>query len=83
MFLNECFQDKWIGKGGFPAWPPRSPDLELLDFFLWGYVTNTIYQEKNANIQTLQHRITVVTTTVTKVMLVNTWCETRYHFSTC
>jgi hypothetical protein len=27
QFLNERFPNKWIGRGSFLAWPPRSPDL--------------------------------------------------------
>ncbi|GBM71890.1 hypothetical protein AVEN_238540-1 [Araneus ventricosus] len=26
---------RWIGRGGPVAWPPRSPDRNLLDFFFW------------------------------------------------
>jgi hypothetical protein len=25
-------------------WPPRSPDITLLDFFLWGYVKSNVFQ---------------------------------------
>jgi len=34
--LNERIPDVWIGRGGPIPWPPRSPDLSQLDFFLWG-----------------------------------------------
>ena len=27
-----------IGRGAPELWPPRSPDLTPLEFFLWGYV---------------------------------------------
>ena len=57
--LNERFPDAWIGRGGQIPWPPRSPDLSLLDFFfLWGYIKNNVYVEKIRNIQHLQERIT-------------------------
>jgi hypothetical protein len=26
-FLDETFQRRWIGRGGWKKWPPRSPDL--------------------------------------------------------
>jgi len=32
--LNERFPDAWIGRGGPIPWPPRSPHLSPLDFFL-------------------------------------------------
>jgi len=31
------YNDHWIGQGGPMAWPPRSPDLIPMDFFLWGH----------------------------------------------
>ena len=51
--LNERFPDAWIGRGGPIPWPPRSPDLSPLDFFLWGYIKNIVYAEKIRNIQHL------------------------------
>jgi hypothetical protein len=33
--LNTWNPHKWIGRGGPVAWPPRSPDLTPVDFFLW------------------------------------------------
>ena len=36
--MNEIFDEKWIGRGGPAAWPPRSPDLTSPDYFLWGFV---------------------------------------------
>jgi len=44
--LNERFPDAWIGRDGPIPWPPRSPDLSPLDFFLWRYIKNTVYAEK-------------------------------------
>ena len=34
-FLDEIFQNRWIGRKGFVEYPPRSPDLTQQDFFLW------------------------------------------------
>ena len=33
-FLNETFPNRWIGRDGPTSWPPRSPDITPLDFFL-------------------------------------------------
>uniref|UniRef100_A0A1Y1L7H2 Tc1-like transposase DDE domain-containing protein n=1 Tax=Photinus pyralis TaxID=7054 RepID=A0A1Y1L7H2_PHOPY len=43
--LNATFPNRWIGRGGPVAWPPRSPDLTPLDFFLWGHLKNLVYSE--------------------------------------
>ena len=34
--LNRVYREKWIGRGGPVAWPPRSPDLTPLDFSFGG-----------------------------------------------
>lgn len=36
--LNNVYPNRWIGRGGPIDWPPRFPDLRLMDFFLWGYL---------------------------------------------
>jgi hypothetical protein len=43
-FLNEIFPDLWIGRNGPIPWPPRSPDITPLDFFLWSYVKDIMYR---------------------------------------
>ncbi|KAJ4440477.1 hypothetical protein ANN_08618 [Periplaneta americana] len=35
-YFDRRFPDRWIDRGGPIAWPPRSPDLNPLDFYLWG-----------------------------------------------
>ena len=42
-FLNETFPNSWIGCDGPVPRLPHSPDITLLDFFLWGYVKDIIY----------------------------------------
>jgi Transposase. len=44
-FLNENYEDKWIGRGNDAPvhWPPRSPDITPMDFFLWGTVKSLVY----------------------------------------
>ena len=35
-YLNNVFPNRWIGRGGPVQWPPRSPDLTHMDFFICG-----------------------------------------------
>lgn len=44
QWLNERYPGRWIGRGGPIAWPPRSPDLTPLDFYVWGYLKAEVYQ---------------------------------------
>ena len=40
--INKIFDEKWIGRGGPVAWSPRSSDLTLPDYFLWGFVKERV-----------------------------------------
>lgn len=31
-----------MGRGGPVTWPARSPNLNVLDFFVWGYIKSLI-----------------------------------------
>jgi len=32
-YLNKSFPNRWLGRGGPVAWPPRSPDPTPLDYY--------------------------------------------------
>lgn len=57
QYLNNWLPDRWIGRGGPLAWPPRSPDLSPGDFFLWGYVKHLVYRDKPTTLEDMKHRI--------------------------
>jgi len=42
--LNRHYPERWIGRGSSVSWSPRSSDLTPLDFYLWGYLKNVVYQ---------------------------------------
>jgi len=56
-FLNHIFPNRWIGRGGEIEWPARSPDLNPLDFFMWGFLKNKVYYNRPHNIEDLKNRI--------------------------
>ncbi|GBN81457.1 hypothetical protein AVEN_183231-1 [Araneus ventricosus] len=43
QYIRDSFQQQVIGYGDCLEWPPRSPDLNRLDFFLWGYIKQRVY----------------------------------------
>lgn len=55
-FLSERYP-LWIGKSGQIRWPPRSPDLTPLDYFLWGHLKNKVYKDRPQNIEELKVKI--------------------------
>ena len=38
-------------------WPPRSPDLSVLDFYLWGATKQKVYRNKPQSLQDLRDNI--------------------------
>lgn len=69
QFLYRQYPEKWIGRGGFISWPPRSCDLTPLDFFLWGYIKDRVYVNKPTTREDMKDRIREVCRTVTPLML--------------
>ncbi|KAJ8893016.1 hypothetical protein PR048_005597 [Dryococelus australis] len=45
------FPGRWIGRDGPISWPPWSPNLTSLDFFMWGYVKDIVYATSVLNLQ--------------------------------
>lgn len=41
-YLNRTFHE-WMCTNGPKRWPARTPDLNPLDCFLWGYIKNIVY----------------------------------------
>lgn len=56
-YLGEIFPERWIGRGGSIEWPPRSPDLNPLDFYLWGHLKTEVYRTKPTSLEDLENRI--------------------------
>lgn len=44
QYLDRTYPNRWIGRGGPVQWPPRSPDLTPLDFYLWGHMKALVYE---------------------------------------
>ncbi|GBO06375.1 hypothetical protein AVEN_211067-1 [Araneus ventricosus] len=65
QYLVEEFGEQIIGYGGFQEWPPSSPDLTPIDFFLWGYLKQQVYATPPPTLQEIQRRITDAFTNVT------------------
>ena len=55
--LDILFPGRWIGRGGAIPWPPRSPDLNCCDFYLWGRIKNMVYQGDTSTREATWQRI--------------------------
>ncbi|GBM84562.1 hypothetical protein AVEN_33839-1 [Araneus ventricosus] len=68
---------KVISYGGCVEWPPRSPDLNPLDFFLWGYIKQRLYATPPSTLQELRNRITDAYASMSRAMLYNVQQEVQ------
>ncbi|KAI5731573.1 hypothetical protein M8J77_012532 [Diaphorina citri] len=42
--LDQFFPGNWIGRGGPIPWPARSPDKNPIDYCVWGFIKDLIYE---------------------------------------
>ena len=77
--LDAAFPNKWYGRDSPTPWPPRSPDITPLDFFLWGYVKDKVFSTPVPDITNLKARITDAFAIITEDMLENTCREIDYR----
>lgn len=68
---NQQFPARWLGRGGLFEWPPRSPDLTKMDFFMWGYIKNRVYQETPTTAEDMKNRIREAFNSINGEMLRN------------
>ncbi|OXU31056.1 hypothetical protein TSAR_004757 [Trichomalopsis sarcophagae] len=71
-FLNDRFPNRWIRRGGPIAWPPRSPDLTPLHFYLWGYFKDTVYRERPTIANDMKMRIQNACANIPRNVLIRT-----------
>lgn len=48
---------KTLGRSGPIAWPPKSPHLTPLDYFLWGYLKDKVCRTSLETLQEMEGRI--------------------------
>ena len=56
-WLDRFYPRQWIGRRGPIEWPPRSPDLTPMDFFLWGYIKSIVFRTQPASLEILRQKI--------------------------
>ena len=52
--LDETFPDKWIDRRGPIEFPPRSPDITPMDFFVWVVIKDSVYSRKPRSVEDLR-----------------------------
>lgn len=64
-----------ISRGGNINWPPRSPDLTPMDFFLWGYLKSKVYVNKPTSLaqlrENIRHEMAAITESTCRAVMRN------------
>lgn len=69
-YLNQTFGHKWMGTYGPVQWPPRSPDITPLDYFLWGHLKTVVYANPPINIEDLKNKIIIACSELTQDQII-------------
>lgn len=81
--LDGLFPNKWIGRGGFKQWPARSPDITSPDFFLWGYLKDTVYKTAPTTKEDMIQRITNACGNIPRIVLLKSADEFERRIELC
>uniref|UniRef100_A0A8D8Z5S1 Transposase n=1 Tax=Cacopsylla melanoneura TaxID=428564 RepID=A0A8D8Z5S1_9HEMI len=81
--VNEMFLNRWIGRGGPENWPPRSPDLTPLDYFLWGFIKEQVMATAPTTPENMKRRIIAAVRKITPQMLARVRQSFRHRLVKC
>lgn len=62
-YLDNRYENRWIGTNGPIRWPPRSPDITPLDFFVWPFLKEKVFSAgapQNLNILIQKIRVSLL-----------------------
>lgn len=83
-YLDNVFPNSWIGRDGPIPWPPRSPDLTPLDFYVWGRAKELVYATEVDTREELIRRIHEAFGTIQReIRLHTTTVEIRHRCRAC
>ena len=68
-FLKNRFPTRVISKNSDFLWPPRSPDLNPLDFFFWGFMKQKIKEANPRSLDEIKTSIASFVNSITEEML--------------
>jgi len=63
--------DRDLGTYGAVQWPPRSPDLTPLDYFLWGHLKTVVYANPPTCLIDLKNKIIAACNQITKDQIIS------------
>ena len=82
-FLNEKFHGRIISRRCINNWPPYSPDLNVMDFFFWGWALMRVRQLKPTTLEELMEIVEDVARTVPLEMVRKAATNVRKRCRAC
>lgn len=79
-YLRQVYDNRVIGAG---IWPPRSPDLTPLDFFMFGFLKNKIYINRMHSVIELRNAIINAVQSITPEQLRNVFEGMKKRIDAC
>jgi len=73
-WLKSKFEDKFLDK---KKWPPRSPDLNPCDYYLWGYLKYRVYRPLPKTLDQLKANIEREIKNINKKILENVFLNLK------
>ncbi|XP_070522362.1 uncharacterized protein [Cardiocondyla obscurior] len=67
--LDNVFAERWMGRGGPITWPARSPDMNVLDYFIWGHVKAQVEHMRERNVNEVRDAIIAAFGAITPQMI--------------
>jgi len=80
-WIKETFKDRVDSLKTQYAWPPHSPDLSPLDFYLWGFLKDRAYKPSPTTLKELDANIRRETE-ASKMKLAKPWLTISKHVAT-
>lgn len=81
--VNAMFRDRWVGRGGPVPWPPRSPDLTCLDYYLWGRIKDIVYQHRPTTRDNMMERIVAACRQISEEEIIAAQNHFSYRVQKC
>lgn len=81
--IRPLFPGRLISRFGDVHWPPRSPDLSICDFFLWGHLKARVYLHRPRTLDDLKEAIRVEVAQVQRPMLERVYANFQERLQQC
>lgn len=82
-FLDISYPNRWIGRGSLFPWPARSPDLTVLDFYLWGRIKDLVFKTRPTTPENMVERIQGAIQNISRAEIETSVFSTRRRLEQC